>query len=98
MDAMAPLMTGCFTPRRNLRPYTCLPNRIPLDEMNPAIARLTGPARHWASLSRRLPLDRPDRADEDTLNRILWHSVKGSSLPYPAHLAGSHHPRWGAEE
>ena len=31
-----------------------------------------------------------DQADEDTLNRILWHSVKGVNAPYPAHLAGAH--------
>jgi YVTN family beta-propeller protein len=90
MDAMAPLMTDCFTARPDLRPYTCRPNRIPLDEMNPPTARLTGPALYWANQSRRLPLDRPDRAEEDTLNRILWHSVKGVGAPYPAHLAGSH--------
>jgi hypothetical protein len=90
MDAMAPLMTDCFTSRRDLRPYTCLPNRIPLDEMNPPTARLTGPALYWANQSLRIPLDRPDCADDDTLNRILWHSVKGVGAPYPAHLAGSH--------
>ena len=21
--------------------------------------------------------------DEDTLNRVLWHSVKGANVPYP---------------
>jgi hypothetical protein len=26
----------------------------------------------------------------DTLNRIIWHSVKGADTPYPAHLAGAH--------
>jgi hypothetical protein len=29
-------------------------------------------------------------ADEDTLNRILWHAVKGVGAPYPSHLAGGH--------
>ena len=31
-----------------------------------------------------------DRADEDTLNRILWHAVRGAEVPYPAELAGAH--------
>jgi len=35
-------------------------------------------------------LDAPDQADEDTLNRIIWHSVKGVDSPYPALLAGAH--------
>jgi len=25
-----------------------------------------------------------DRVDEDALNRILWHSIKGVEVPYPA--------------
>jgi hypothetical protein len=36
------------------------------------------------------PLDVPDRADEDTLNRIIWHSVKGVDAPYPSYFAGAH--------
>jgi hypothetical protein len=24
-----------------------------------------------------------DRADEDTLNRIIWHATKGYDRPYP---------------
>ncbi len=90
MDALAPLMTACFTPQPNLAPYDCLPISIPLGEMNPAAASLAPPARHWANLSAQLPLDEPDRADEDTLNRILWHAVRGVEAPYPADLAGAH--------
>ena len=26
--------------------------------------------------------------DEDTLNRILWHAVKGYDTPYPERFAG----------
>ena len=25
-----------------------------------------------------------DRVDEDALNRMLWHSIKGADVPYPA--------------
>jgi hypothetical protein len=90
MDSLAPVMTDCFTQRPNLTPYASLPNKIPLDEMNPPVARLSGQALNWARTSRSLPLERVDQADEDTLNRIIWHSVKGVSTPYPAHLAGAH--------
>jgi hypothetical protein len=51
--------------------------------MNPPLRALAGAARRWAIKSMELELDEVDRADEDTLNRILWHSVKGYDTPYP---------------
>ena len=90
MDAAAPLMRACFTNRPDFRPYTCLPNGVPLDEMNPKASALKGKALYWAQKSLEQRFDRIDGADEDTLNRILWHSVKGVNTPYPAHLAGAH--------
>ncbi|MBI4662872.1 MAG: bifunctional YncE family protein/alkaline phosphatase family protein [Verrucomicrobia bacterium] len=90
MDALAPLMTECFTRTPDLTPYACLPNNIPLDEMNKPLAELQGEELHWANQSLALPLDEVDQAEEDTLNRILWHSVKGMDAPYPSHLAGAH--------
>jgi hypothetical protein len=39
---------------------------------------------HWATVSLSLPLGDVDEADEDTLNRILWHSVRGRDDTYPA--------------
>ena len=35
-------------------------------------------------MSIELPLDEIDEADEDTLNRILWHSTRGRDDTYPA--------------
>ena len=90
MVALSPLMTDCFTPKANLKPFQCRPNQIPIDEMNKPTASLKGAELHWALKSLDLPLDEVDRADEDTLNRILWHSVKGVDTPYPAQLAGAH--------
>jgi YVTN family beta-propeller protein len=96
MDAMAPLMSACFTERPDFRPYTCLPNEVPLDEMNPPLQGgqgrppLRGRARYWAKKSMSLPLHLVDASDEDTLNRILWHAGRGVDAPYPAHLAGAH--------
>ncbi len=83
LDLAADAMTDCFMGSRNLTFYTALPNRIELDEMNPPLEALQGRQRYWAEMSLRLPLDDVDEADEDTLNRILWHSVKGYDVPYP---------------
>ena len=90
IDALSPLMTACFQPRPDLTPYVCLPASIPLDEMNKDTSDLPAQERHWADLSADLPLDQPDQADEDTLNRIVWHSVHGVDASYPVAFAGAH--------
>ncbi|HUT75607.1 MAG TPA: alkaline phosphatase family protein [Armatimonadota bacterium] len=82
-DLSATPMASCFTERADFAPYTAVPNRIPLDELNPPLNALSGVQRYWALRSLALPLDDVDKADEDTLNRILWHSVKGYETPYP---------------
>jgi YVTN family beta-propeller protein len=90
MDAMAPVMTACFTEKPDFRPYTALPSRIPLDEMNKKIAQLNAKERQWAKRSLEQNFDIIDGPDDNTLNRILWHWAKGVDTPYPAHLAGAH--------
>jgi DNA-binding beta-propeller fold protein YncE len=90
MDALAPLMTRCFTANPDFTPYTALPNRIPLDEMNKPLSELSGQHLHWAQQSLEQSLDEVDQASEDTMNRIIWHSVKGVDAAYPAHFAGAH--------
>ncbi len=90
MDSLAPLMTDCFTGTPNFSTYTCLRNNIALDEMNKPTAELQGLELYWAEQSLAQPLDQLDQADEDTFNRIIWHSVKGVDSPYPAMLAGAH--------
>jgi YVTN family beta-propeller protein len=83
MDMAANPMLDCFQGEPNLEPYRARPNRIPLDEMNPPVAGLSGEARYFAKKSMELPLDDIDQADEGLFNRILWHSVKGDDVPYP---------------
>ena len=56
---------------------------IPLDELNPELVSLSGDALYWAEKSMEQNLDELDRIDEDTFNRIIWHSVKGYDVPYP---------------
>jgi hypothetical protein len=90
MDAMAPVMTACFQGKPDLRPFTALPNKVPLAQLNPPKTALSPAARRLAELSERLDFRHVDAADEDDLNRILWHAAKGMSARYPAHLVASH--------
>ena len=82
LDLSATPMRNCFTDTPDLTPYTSAKNRIALDEMNKPLSQLEGKAKDYARLSMGLDLDKEDRADEDTFNRILWHSVRGDQ-PYP---------------
>jgi YVTN family beta-propeller protein len=75
-------MFDVFTSKPDLKPYTALPNQIPLDEMNPALAGLKGKQREMAKFSMTIDTSSPDSADADTLNRAIWHSVKGWGTPY----------------
>jgi hypothetical protein len=85
LDASATPMTNCFMDEPDLRPYTAVANEIPLDTLNPAVADIRNERqRHWAEVSLKLPLDDIDEADEDTLNRILWHAARGRDDTYPA--------------
>lgn len=77
-------MTSIFTPEPDLRPYTALPNRIPLDQMNPPLKALNG-RRLWAAQqSAAMNWADVDDIPSDTLNRILWWDSKGYETPYPA--------------
>jgi hypothetical protein len=88
LDLSATPLRTCFQPVPDLAPYTCRPNRVALDEMNPPLNKLQGAALHWARKSLELDLDEADEADEDTLNRILWHAARGDA-PYPARFVGT---------
>ncbi|MEW6073223.1 MAG: bifunctional YncE family protein/alkaline phosphatase family protein [Planctomycetota bacterium] len=83
-DAAAEPMFDCFTAIPDLAPFAAVPNRVALDERNPAPAEVADPLlRRHAELSARLDFDRVDACPEDALNRILWHAVRGSAAPYP---------------
>lgn len=82
-DMIATPMVDCFTNKPDFSPYTVLPNQIPLDEMNPKLSALSGKKKYWAKKSMEMSLEELDQANEDTLNLILWYSVKGYNTPYP---------------
>jgi YVTN family beta-propeller protein len=90
MDALAPIMTGCFVDTPDLAPYHTLPARVALNEVNKKVSLLQREDQWWATRSQQLDFGSADQADEDSLNRILWSAARGGQAPYPAHLAGSH--------
>jgi YVTN family beta-propeller protein len=85
LDATATPMSDCFTDQPDFTPFTAVPNRIPLDQMNPDLKAITDLVqKKFAVASMKLPLDEVDECPEDLFNRILWHAQKGSAAPYPA--------------
>lgn len=84
-DATATPMFDCFTATPDHTPFVALANNVPLDEMNPDPKAISDPLlRKNAYASARLNFKQVDACPEDTLNRILWHAMKGSAAPYPA--------------
>ncbi|HEY7059582.1 MAG TPA: bifunctional YncE family protein/alkaline phosphatase family protein [Vicinamibacterales bacterium] len=76
-DAAAPPMVNSFMAHPDRSGYTALPARIDLMTRNPANA-------YGADVSARMDFSDYDRADDDALNRVLWHNIKGADVPYPA--------------
>ena len=79
--AAQPMFTT-FTKKPDNRPYTAVPNVIPLNEMNQQLAGLTGLQRELAKFSLTMDSSEPDSAPAELLNRAIWHSVKGYNTPY----------------
>ena len=63
-----------FTSPKNCR--LALPAKIDLMTKNPAHG-------YGSVASARMDFSEYDRIDEDALNRILWHSIKGEQAPDP---------------
>ncbi|MEZ6143245.1 MAG: bifunctional YncE family protein/alkaline phosphatase family protein [Zavarzinella sp.] len=90
-DSLSPVMTDCFTTKPDFTPYTCLPVSIKLDDLNPP-RKKNMPTRlqELIDLSLKQDFTLPDRVNDDQMNRILWHAMKGIETPYPADFAGAH--------
>ena len=83
-DASATPMFDCMTDTPNFTPFESVPNKIPLNQMNPDPNAIRDPIlRDDAIRSASLNFREVDKAPEDILNRILWRSQKGSEIPYP---------------
>jgi DNA-binding beta-propeller fold protein YncE len=83
-DGSATPMFDCFREEADFTPFVAVPNRVPLDQMNPAPAKIADAAlRRDAVASAKMNFREVDKAPEDQLNRILWRAMKGSRVPYP---------------
>ncbi len=83
-DAAATPMFDCFTLKPDFLPFISVLNRVPLDELNPEPKNIADRLlRKNATLSSNLNFNRIDACPETLLNRIIWHSIKGSNAPYP---------------
>jgi Phosphoesterase family len=76
-DAAATPMFESFTNTPTLTPYQALPAQIDVTTRNTATA-------YGAKQSARMDWSDYDRINEDELNDILWHSIKGVDVPMPA--------------
>lgn len=76
-DASATPMSASFMDKSDLSTFTAVPAQIDLMTRNPRHA-------YGAAESARMDFSEYDRTDEQALNRILWHSIKGEKIPMPA--------------
>lgn len=82
--AIDPLtMKDVFTHKSDFAPFKALPNKVPLDILNPPISSLKGTEKEWALAMYKLDFSEPDAADPKILNRAIWYSTKGFQTPYP---------------
>jgi hypothetical protein len=88
-DASAVPMFDCFSDVADNTAFESVPSIVRLDDMNPEPAAISDPIlREDAVVSSQLNFREIDKAPEDVLNRIIWRSVKGTSIPYPEWAAG----------
>ncbi|MCZ8516656.1 bifunctional YncE family protein/alkaline phosphatase family protein [Paenibacillus filicis] len=77
-DASAIPMLNSFTNHPNFAPYKIEQPQYPIDLKN-------GQNAPMAQVSMNLDFSKPDAADPDTLNRVLWAATKGNQ-PYPKNV------------
>ncbi len=75
-DRTATPLAACFSSDPDLRPYTHLPNNIPLDEMNPPLKALTGPKRELARECSKMDWSAADQADPTLVARAAWNTQR----------------------
>jgi hypothetical protein len=76
-DASATPMFNCFRKKLDVTPYQVLTPKVDLVAKN----TVRSP---FSKESAKMDFREYDRAPEDQLNRILWHTARGLDAPYPA--------------
>lgn len=82
IDATARPMTACFQQIKKQYNFKCLPNNVPLDQMNKPLNALNGKAKKYALQSQDEVFNEVDGGEDDTMNRIIWFYAKGNAK-YP---------------
>jgi hypothetical protein len=78
-----------WSDRPDTRPYHALTPAVPLDQRNPAGTRA-------ARASAELDLEIEDSSDDDSFNRILWETIRGTSAyPGPTRMSALEAKRGG---
>jgi len=81
-DRTATPMTACFMDEADETPYTHLVNRIPLDELNPPLAALSGERKRLAQACAKLDWSDVDRANPSIVARAVWLAQR-PGVPFP---------------
>lgn len=82
-DLIANDMRNSFQSTPDFTPYDAVTPKQSLEELNPPLDTLKGPARQAALASMKMNFNLPDAAPTDKLNRILWRQARGWHTPYP---------------
>jgi YVTN family beta-propeller protein len=81
-DRTAVPLTACFTNQLDLRPYTHVPNRVALDDLNPPVAETHGQIQKLEKASAQLDWSAPDRANPAIVARAAWAEQR-PDVPFP---------------
>ena len=83
MDLATTAMRNCFVEQSDMHPFMARPTRFRARRDEPAAGGAPGHGWIRARKSLELELDDVDEADEETLNRIVWHATRGYDVAYP---------------
>lgn len=74
--AAATPMWRCFSKEVNTSPFLAVAPEWDINEKNVAV-------NEWQRLSETFDLTKEDAVPDLEFNRVLWHGIKGSDVPFP---------------
>jgi hypothetical protein len=75
-DAAATPMWRCFSATPDLCPFMAVPALVDMTETNVAM-------NEWQQRSEQFDLTKEDAVPDLEFNKVLWHGLKGSNVPFP---------------
>ncbi len=85
IDATASPMFACFTGKPKAKPFTFVPNKIPLNEMNKPLNATSRLEKKFTESSMQKQFDHIDGGNDDLMNRIIWFATMGKKK-YPVKM------------